>query len=228
MEHAFGRSIDKFIIRIFLIILIVICINTGMCYSQDIKGAYKDEQGYYLAFYPDNQVEFLLLQSTGLGDTKVAGHGNFCVRKDKIIIRTKSGYLGGSQSSYTYIASNSSTANIFEFTVVDELEQPILGVNITFKIKNKISGIVTSSNGNAKFNLAEMPNDSLLQVSLLGYQTLRIKLQGIEGGNFKVKLMQGNLDFVDDKKITLNYKISKDTIFCSYMNDKQVLRLIRY
>jgi len=212
---------------LLILYIIFIFISFNACNRTNLIVNYKDNQGHYLNFKPNNEIEFVLSKSSCFGDAKFAGFGNFNIKKERIIINTKSGYLSGSSSSYSYIRNTVNTPKVYDFVVVDELERPIMGVSISYMFKNENIGVNTDSDGIAKLNLLQMPDDSLLNIFFLGYQQLRIKLKDIEGGTFKIKLKEGLFRFIKNKKIILKYKINGDTIFCNLIKNDKVLKLTK-
>jgi hypothetical protein len=179
-------------------------------------GTYKDKQGHYLIFHPGNQVEFLFEDCFSFGDQIITGFGNYKLRHNKIVINTKSGYLGGSKSEYSY-SEDSIKHNTFEFHVVDTAGEPLPSASINI---NKKYLLVTDFEGNAQIVLPASFNDSLfIFVVAPSYQELRIKKKFIDGARFKVKLADGGFVYLDDNKLIINYKFIKDTLICVYKDD---------
>ncbi len=215
--------------KIFLIFYLVIN-SLIFSYSQNLNGIYTNKQGDYLIFNSKNQIEFLITHNShGLGLGRLACYGNYTFKKDKIIIKSKKGYRGGSKSSYIFSCNSDNLAKIYDFFVVDESGKPVGGVYISYKYKKKYIYEITDKNGFAKCKIMKMPKDSLINISLTGYQDIRIRLieNYKEGGVFNVIFARGLFSYIEDRKVYLNYKIYGDTIKCSYMNDDLELILTK-
>jgi hypothetical protein len=194
------------------------------CYSQlALKGNYSNQQGQFLKFKDHNEIHFCLIQNSDLGPIKMIGQGIYIIKKNQIIVNTTLCESNGEnlRSTYTFISKNDKS-NLFEFQIKDRYDNPICCGYIIYK--NKIYR--ANYKGIINCVISEFPKDSLLFIKGIDSKLVKLKMKTVNGGKFKVILLDNEYRYIEKKKIYLTFNIHSDTIECSYMSNNAINKLI--
>jgi hypothetical protein len=216
--------------------IIIIFYNS---YSQNLRGKLYDKRGHYLIINK-KYCEFLLPFPNSIDTSQfekgIAGHGNILIKKNKIIIKPKIGYLRGSESSYQ-LYPDSTQSGIFKFRIYDNLDNLLpksSTLNYTQLNSLRKEGVTiwywTSSRGETEFKVIA-PKDSIIYIGNWDHQELRIKMTNLNGGTYVVKLFPGSLLYNNFGKTILKYTLKNDTIYYRYVkfrNSKSTIKLPTY
>lgn len=134
------------------------------------------------------------------------------------------GYLKGSESSYS-IRKHIISDSLLTFCIKNSEGDAIRSAYVFFKNDNKEIIYLTDSNGKCNILLSKIPKKSIIEINILTYQGIRIKIDEIKGLTYDVILAEGSFGFADhfkNKKLNLYFNYMKDSVICGFYLKKDM------
>jgi hypothetical protein len=210
-------------IKILANILAVFLIYSNI-HAQQLNGLYQDNNGFYLNFLPNNKIKFLL--SVYSSHDSIGGYGTYKIKHKRMYIKTNPKFNVSASRIEIIPNSNSVDTGTFKLHVFSVNKVPFFHAQIIYK-ERSWKFLQTDSAGRAEFKLTTMPIDSIIYISLLGYQPVSILLDDIKGGMYSITLVPGDLRYIFDDTFLNKFTYKNDTIKFTFMKDENVITLTK-
>ncbi|MFC0875771.1 hypothetical protein ACE01N_04210 [Saccharicrinis sp. FJH2] len=192
------------------ITLILVILGFGInTLAQNPTGKYTNTNEY-IEFKPNNIVSFKFEVTGCFGEEFYIGQGVYKLKRNKIIIDVTSHDKKYESTFIQTITPQANDNSDIKFIIQDKFNRPIKGgATLTFAdISNKHTGVISDINGIALIDKDQI-SDSLIKISMLGYANAFIPLNEINSKEVIVTMKEGNIIFLDNKRIRLRLELDE-------------------
>lgn len=215
-----GLGIDFIDMKYPLFLLLLPLFAFGQSHSSK---KFVGESGSFIEFLDKGTIRFCIVRTGGLGESTICGCGKIKAKGNIYVMnRTNSDcdFSGISRSEFSLIETNVSGLQI---EVTDNNGKAVIGVNISQKDKHGKFGEAVILKKESIVRRSDIPSDSILYVSSLGFHPIRIKLIRFTNQAIKVVLFPGSLDLIEDTKYRIKLSLSDGKLLLYHDNISEIL-----